>query len=432
MLDCEQYACDALCATFDWSPSAIISINGQIPVDYLLGTAQDTDTQYSDPDAIYNKIFTTIFGDGSFTSDIHNLGFSQDQTIFVFTNGTTISIDNKATSTAFANVDSGSALFNKIDLPAPGGPTAESPDAAPLAISELAGFPEALSKSPDGTTAAYILPDSNVGVLSFSAMDNEDDSQTQVINDLLDACEIAGCTKLIIDLQHNGGGKVFAGMSAFQQLFPGTTPLLAQRYRDTPMGEYLGKVWTTVSQLDPSNIEKAHMYDALSAVNENGESFSNYTEFITPQTIWGDNFTAITRRHFNPITPSRTERMFASEDMVILFDGSCGSTCTIFAQALKSQGGVRSVAVGGRPQTGPMQGVAGSEGSWVLGYGALKAEISELPTAEALFKANDLEFPSIEDVPSQYRIVTIDPPLGKSLDTRGRVNIPTGRYLRWD
>jgi hypothetical protein len=180
--------------------------------------------------------------------------------------------------------------------------------------------------------------------------------------DFLDACASAGCKKLIVDLQGNGGGQVPAGMTAFQQLFPGTIPLLAQRYRDTPMGQYLGKVWTTTSLLDSSNVDSAHMYDALSGIDENGDVFKNYTEFTSPQTIWGDNFTAITRRHYTPITPLRTERIFASEDIVMLFDGSCGSTCTLFAQAMKSQGGVRSIAVGGRPQTGPMQGVAGSKG----------------------------------------------------------------------
>jgi hypothetical protein len=63
--------------------------------------------------------------------------------------------------------------------------------------------------------------------------------------------------------------------------------------------------------------------------------------------------------------------------------------------------------------------------AWVLKYGDLKNEISSLSHAEDVFKANGLEFPSIEDVPFQYRIVNQDPPLGASLDEYARVNIPS-------
>jgi hypothetical protein len=352
--------------SFDWTPSAIVSINGETPEDYLLGAAQDTDIQWADPDAIFNRVFSSVFNEnkGDFVSDIHNFGFAQDQTTLVFANGSTLSIDNKASSGYFNNVDSGSALFSIADLPTPTAAGAATPEATP-AVSQLTGFPKPLSISPDGTASAYIFSDPTIGVLSFTAMTDDNGAVTKVITDLLDACEAAGCQKLIVDLQANGGGLIVNGMTAFQQLFPGSTPLLAQRYRDTPMGQYLGKVWTTVSQLDSSDIageNDIRMYDALKGVDEKGEAFKNYTEFTSPQTIWGDNFTAITRRNYNPISPARTKPLFASEDIVMLFDGSCGSTCAIFAQAMKSQGGVRSIAMGGRPQTGPMQAVAGSKG----------------------------------------------------------------------
>jgi hypothetical protein len=165
----------------DWTPSAIVSINGQIPEDYLLDAAQDTDTQYADPDAIFNRVFSTIFSGGDFVSAIHNFGFTQDQTTFVFANGSTISIDNKASSYYFADVDSGSALFSKADLPKPTTAGAETPEATPEAISEFAGFPKPLSISPDGKAAAYILSDPLVGVLSFSAMTDDNGAQTKVI-----------------------------------------------------------------------------------------------------------------------------------------------------------------------------------------------------------------------------------------------------------
>jgi hypothetical protein len=63
--------------------------------------------------------------------------------------------------------------------------------------------------------------------------------------------------------------------------------------------------------------------------------------------------------------------------------------------------------------------------AWVLSYGDLRQEISYLSEAEEAFKSNGLEFPSINEVPSQYRIVDQDPPLGGPIDERARINFPS-------
>lgn len=54
---------------------------------------------------------------------------------------------------------------------------------------------------------------------------------------------------------------------------------------------------------------------------------------------------------------------FLPENIVMLSDGFCGSTCAIFSELLKTQAGTQSIAVGGRKQNGPMQSVGGSKGS---------------------------------------------------------------------
>lgn len=46
-----------------------------------------------------------------------------------------------------------------------------------------------------------------------------------------------------------------------------------------------------------------------------------------------------------------------------LHDGMCSSTCTIVSELLKNQGGVRTIAVGGQPKFGPMQGIGGTKGA---------------------------------------------------------------------
>ena len=50
----------------------------------------------------------------------------------------------------------------------------------------------------------------------------------------------------------------------------------------------------------------------------------------------------------------------------------CSSTCTILSELLKNQGGVRSIAVGGRAKLRPMQGVGGTKGAQVLSYLTIK------------------------------------------------------------
>jgi hypothetical protein len=110
-------------------------------------------------------------------------------------------------------------------------------------------------------------------------------------------------------------------------------------------------------------------------VNDN--SWADWDALAGPDTIYGDNFTNLVRYNFSdPTLPLQNgiivsgyqnhtnieQQTFAAADIVLLYDGLCGSTCAIFSELMKSQGGVRSIAHGGRPQYAAMQGVAGSKG----------------------------------------------------------------------
>lgn len=48
-----------------------------------------------------------------------------------------------------------------------------------------------------------------------------------------------------------------------------------------------------------------------------------------------------TRRNFT--------QPFAAQDIILLYDGFCASTCSLFSEFLRTQAGVRSVTFGGRP-----------------------------------------------------------------------------------
>lgn len=60
-----------------------------------------------------------------------------------------------------------------------------------------------------------------------------------------------------------------------------------------------------------------------------------------------------------------------AEDIVIVHDGLCGSTCAIFAELMREQGQVQTIMIGGRPVNEPMQGVGDSKGIQILGFAVL-------------------------------------------------------------
>lgn len=100
-----------------------------------------------------------------------------------------------------------------------------------------------------------------------------------------------------------------------------------------------------------------------------GDKFNTTDEILTPVTLQGDQFTAYIRQ---PTVPGFTltgtgdrynppPALFKPENIVLLTDGTCGSTCTIFSYLMIFQANVTTVSVGGRPQVGPMQSVGGVE-----------------------------------------------------------------------
>ncbi|KAJ5117044.1 hypothetical protein N7456_001392 [Penicillium angulare] len=68
---------------------------------------------------------------------------------------------------------------------------------------------------------------------------------------------------------------------------------------------------------------------------------------------------------------------FNPNNIIIVTDGLCTSTCAIFAELMKMQS-VRSIAFGGRPQNGPMQAIGGVKGSKALEFPDFANELKDL------------------------------------------------------
>lgn len=113
-------------------------------------------------------------------------------------------------------------------------------------------------------------------------------------------------------------------------------------------------------------------------------AFPNFEAVYGPFERNGSNFTAFFQNNYTDVdapdavgsgiiitgTQDRTgfRRPFAPQDIIVLHDGICASTCTVFSEYLKNYAGVQFVSIGGRPQTGPMQSVGGVKGSQVFTY----------------------------------------------------------------
>jgi hypothetical protein len=115
--------------------------------------------------------------------------------------------------------------------------------------------------------------------------------------------------------------------------------------------------------------------------------FKNFPDFASlygPIELHGGNFSAFFQNNYTDPNSSDFEgqgiiitgtnnrtgfrQPFAPQDIVVLYDGYCASTCTVFSEYLKSYGNVQFVSVGGRPQTGPMQAVGGVKGVQIFEF----------------------------------------------------------------
>jgi hypothetical protein len=163
--------------------------------------------------------------------------------------------------------------------------------------------------------------------------------------------------------------------------------------RAQPQLNVLGSFYTTVAtqefEEEPGNYNDFEnsggysFFDAATSLDEAGNGFQSWSALYGPRADHGDYFTNVIRR--NVSDPNYDEQAtgfgivvsgygnrsdlapqpFKSENMILLTDGQCSSTCTTFGHMMKWQGKVKSITMGGRPQNGPIQYIGGVKGNQV-------------------------------------------------------------------
>lgn len=364
-----------------FTPSPVVSIDGTNAVDFLQDWSFGV-TSLQDPDAAYNSLFLSFapwsdYLPAFILSDL----YPGATTEFSFENGTTVSYPNEAiVAIDLEGIQSGGDLYTKVlgAKPSPTPPSGSSSftaSATPLPT----GYPFPVVKHPTNAVNGFFLEDSinnDVAVLSVSSFDDDTQEFLNVLQGFLAKAKTFKKTKLIIDLQFSGTGVPDRAVELFKQLFPSLSAYTVGNIRANAANDVLGQI---ISGFNTSSKTYSGHYsygstDFLSLLipydfqrdnlPDGSATYGSWSEVFGPVATSHDNFTEVFQSYGSApdsITGGSTQP-FAVKDTVILSDGFCTGTCGMFSEYMKTQVGVQTIVVGGRPQYGPMQGVGGAKG----------------------------------------------------------------------
>lgn len=362
-----------------------------------------------DADSAYNSMFWEIAGN----ANALGTGFFQGNgriryiyqgatTNLTFANGTEISLENYARiKQSFAGVTDGETMYEKFCSSSGFGASsaaAAGSDAASATSVTMPGYPSPVLITDDAIVAGYYIDEEgyeDVAVISLLEFENESPAEFQkVCADFFAAAVAAGKTKLIVDFQANTGGYILQGYDFFRQLFPDVVQDGYSRWKESDSFVAIAEIVSdAVADVDPyaeSNEDLVSFYESWFNYrydyNISNQPFLTFADKFGPVVFQDTNYTEIMRWNLNDNltttnetygmgidisgygTLSNLTQPFAAENIILLYDGVCASTCTLASEMLRIQGGVQSVAMGGRPTEGPIQGVGGIKGAQVLDW----------------------------------------------------------------
>ncbi|USP73001.1 hypothetical protein yc1106_00275 [Curvularia clavata] len=398
----------------NYEPSPVTQVNGKDVFEFLNEEADQL--SYHDPDTRYNAMLLMPAAE-SYGTFISPPFFPGATTNITYQNGTTDQYRNMAIVVdpdAWRNVEDADSFYRVFCIPNensisgmkrrdmndppfqlknPRDRDFKSADTQQQGSVPLFYPKPSIAHSSDIVPLAGYFIDTDVGqvgvlvVQTFNTRDVEGAQEFQsIIEQYISQAKSRGVEKHIIDVRSNPGGKVLSGYDMFLQFFPSKVPQTQSRYRGHQASELLGESISSYEQITLRNgqlFTSPFSNDAY--LNADLQEFPDWNAMYPPERFKGDNFTALLKYNLSdPLTTSNprlavgitvtgygdrsdfNEDPFRAEDIVILSDGICASTCSIFLELMVQQAGVRTIAVGGRPQLGPMVPVGGTKGTLVL------------------------------------------------------------------
>ncbi|KAK0620702.1 peptidase S41 family protein [Immersiella caudata] len=439
-------------------PRAIVRINGEDAAT-VIERRNQVFSLYQDADSQWNSVMRSYAFPGASTFVAASLDYQGPNLTLTYDNGETRTEANFAIirdGANFTGVNTGEDYYQRFCNPdtAPQAATATStilipaptPTQTAAAAPSISGYPfPVIRDSGSNTTSGYFLNGTgyeDVAVLAVTSFSPGGDMGflaymtdfQRVVEQFLALCKANNKKKLVIDLAANGGGYIVAGYELFNQIFPGIPLFRADNLRETEslrhMAEVSGDFLTDILNFDGSGtndgdadadtVARNRAFQALQqspiignivpggVYAPDGTNLTTVDAILDPVIIKGDRFTAYAYTPLNETSSSFNisgtghranlpPAVFAPEDVVLLTDGTCGSTCTLFAYLMIQQLDVKATVVGGRPQTGPMQSVAGVEGAQVFFLPSLQSAASAVLTLSPDLNVTDSELAILDE-----------------------------------
>ncbi|KAI8943578.1 hypothetical protein NX059_001574 [Plenodomus lindquistii] len=398
-----------------YTPSPVAEIDGMDVIEFLENLSQFGAPQ--DRDALYNNLFyelaqVSLGASGSGTGMFTGGGrarwlYPGATTTLKFANGTEFTMQNSAhVLISFRNINSGEELASKwFSWGSPGdfgdmGAQAQkesTEEVTTLALdgasAAVPGFPTPVVAGPMNLINGFYIDGEgyeDVAVLQVPNFVGSGAAQLpfqRLSQQFIPKALADGKKKLIIDLQANGGGTILQGYDLFKQLFPNLDPYGASRFRAIEAADLIGQAYSEFGSKFPREYAtnntiaqaQASFFDYHQDMTVDGKPFSSWDEKFGPVEVNGDSYTTLARWNLSdPYIPYASGGInvtgyaslsnvtgaprFNPKNIVIVTDGYCASTCTIFSELMTQQAGVKTIAMGGRSNKKAIQAVGGVKG----------------------------------------------------------------------
>lgn len=429
------------------SAPVVEEINGIEAAKFIEDTIAKS-TYNQDADAAYNSMFfeKALNASSGVTGYFASSGRSSmlypgPTTTFSFSNGTKLELNNLAQlQTNMNDVTDGQSFYNKFCTPRA---AAASVSSTAKTNRVLPGYPEPVISTSDGVVSGYYLEGEgldHVAVIALTAFESSSIPEFQsVTRDFFAEAKAAGKTKLVVDFQGNGGGYILLGYDFFRQLFPHIQEDGFSRFRENEGFNAIADIVSKAGEgFDPYTSDNSVMielyqswFNYRSDLNLTLGHFPTFDDKFAPHEYANTPYTNLMRWDLNDELTTKNATFglgmdvsgyrslknltqpFRAEDIVLLYDGVCASTCTIASEMLRLQGKVKSVAFGGRPKEGAIQGVGGVKGSQVLQFQAI--------LSYARYAANLTDDEEQKKILSRYTDLPITRSLGAGVNVRDQI-----------
>ncbi|KAL0959829.1 hypothetical protein HGRIS_011506 [Hohenbuehelia grisea] len=267
----------------------------------------------------------------------------------------------------------------------------------------------------------YLLADGKTGVLALGSFsDNSfEDLFNALLNGLLNLKSL-GATQLVVDVTNNGGGFICIAHYLHRLIIGPKDTTVPQAGLDTkaragPLAQLIVKE-IVENNADP---REQLLYNPANWRNASGEFFAPTDDWLQPPvqlTINGhrDAFSQRLGQECQPesfVTPPPDTALFAPNKVVIVSNGRCASSCSLFSITMSKEEGVKTVVVGGRQ--GVQQQYCGTVGGQSTDFSTIDTEIKSTGLKNNSLAPPDLYVAGFyhSDPASFYFLLSKSPPL---------------------